>query len=133
MLGVYKRINTLLTYLIPPYSTESFDVWAALAHPGNRVLDLAHKYEQTFEVDVDRKVFIHKGSESLFNKEDITTMEYPLYEKKAQEVYEALHKLALKKIDAEYTEQENKERERLKSSYLNTKLFGQSMDFIVGD
>jgi len=137
-MSIYTRINKIIAFLDSPEYDTAFDIWSALAHPNNRVLDLEHKSNSKFEIDVDLKLFKHTGTSYTscireLKKEDYTTEEYFLTEDLAKRVYKALEGVALKKIETEYQEEENKERTRLKTEFLNSKIYGQSLSFIIGD
>lgn len=133
MSGVYKRINTLLGFLKENRFDSSHDIWSALAHPQNKVLPIEHLYDLTCCVDEKEKLFLYSGCKSSFEDGAKVRSTYmlPLSEDDAEKVYEALQGIALKRIEGEYCEEENRLRELKKKNYLNNKIFGQSVSFIM--
>lgn len=132
-MGVYRRINTILKFLNSHHYDSAHEIWSALSHPHNRVLTMEHLFDLSCCVDEKEKLFIYGGRDSVFDESVISKKVYmiPLPEDLADKVYEALQGVALKKIDSEYVEEENKERERKKRNYLNQKLFGPSISLIM--
>jgi len=135
MSGVYKRIKILMKHLdnrYDPYMQNEY--FKAL----RSVIDMSCRGQHEFKVDSVKKVLIVTGRNiNFFNDkpyEEMEPEEHPFTEDIAEKVFEELLKVALDKVDPEFKnreeEQRQKEYNKRKRSYLTTKLFGQSMNFI---
>ena len=134
MSGIYKRINIILKFIKPNLAYDSFAIWAALAHPNNKILDLKHQYKSSYYVNESEKMFIQKGDtyQGFLNKEVLTTS-IPLTEVLAHQVYRALEEVALTKIEEAFQLEQQKKIKRDKIKYLNKQLYPQSVSFILED
>jgi len=129
-MGVFNRIAKMLEFLKGDYSTETFDIWASLACHNNLILPLPDLFQKNFYMK--QNIFVFTGFANLGGKSFQKT-EYPLTEELGEKVYKALQVLALRRVESEYQEKEKEERERKKKEYLNIKLFGQAISFMMED
>jgi len=137
MTGVYARINSLLKYL-----DDGYDRWRChlFYKAVNKAIPFEFREKHEFKVDSVKKTILITGRNiNFFNDSvyDEMSKEYPLPEEEAEKLFKYLQAAALEDIDQEFKKKEEEQRQsaydKRKKSYLNTKLFGQSFDFIMED
>jgi len=137
-MGVYSRVKILMKQLdnrYDPYKQNEY--FKAL----RKVIKMSCRGEHEFNIDSVKKVFIVTGRNiNFFNDkpyEEMEPEEHPFTEDIAEKVFDSLLEVALEGVDQEFKnkekEQKQREYDKRKKTYLNTKLFGQSFDFIKED
>lgn len=137
MLSSFQRLSKLVDYLnIESNQNDKSFLYAKIRDVCERTFTLDYRQYQDFRVDPIKKYLIHTGRDYNFFAEEYSDemiKEYSLSEDNCNKLWVVLQKLAMEMVETEYQEKEKREREIEKKTYLNTKLFGQSIDFIMED